>query len=125
MVKESGRKILVVDDEEEILRLLERALARYGYETLCTSSALEAMVLLQDHPINLIVTDIRMQGIDGILPRQGQGHLRVLHPLAPPLEGGDVVVHVRGTPPQDTGGDQETHGDPVAILRACHGAFLP
>ena len=60
------KKILVVDDEEEILRLLDRAFSSKGFEVLCSSSALDALVTLQDNPINLIVTDIKMPGMDGL-----------------------------------------------------------
>ncbi len=59
-------KVLIVDDEEDILRLLSRALSKSGFEALSTSSALEALVLIQDNPISLVITDIRMPGMDGL-----------------------------------------------------------
>jgi len=60
------KSILVVDDEEEIRRLLERVLKRNGYKTLTASSGMEALVRVQDHKIDLVITDVRMPGISGL-----------------------------------------------------------
>src|SRR2546421_1825163 len=58
-------KIMVVDDEPANLRLLER-LFRNDYEVLTAESGAEAMHLLEQHDVALIITDQRMPEITGI-----------------------------------------------------------
>src|SRR5918992_2946045 len=58
-------KIMVVDDEPANLRLLER-LFRRDYQVLAASSGAEALQLLSQHDVALLVTDQRMPGMTGI-----------------------------------------------------------
>ncbi|MGK7345975.1 MAG: sigma-54-dependent transcriptional regulator [Candidatus Nitrospinota bacterium M3_3B_026] len=60
------KTILIVDDEEEICRTLDRILARAGYKTFTAASAMEGLVLLQDNRVHLLITDIRMPGVSGL-----------------------------------------------------------
>ncbi len=57
--------ILAVDDEQDILRLLNRILESAGYDVaLATNSAL-ALELLEKHKPDLVLLDIRMPALDG------------------------------------------------------------
>jgi putative nucleotidyltransferase with HDIG domain len=58
-------KIMVVDDEPANLRLLER-LFRRDYRVLTAASGEEALGLLEQHDVALLVTDQRMPGMTGI-----------------------------------------------------------
>lgn len=59
--------ILLVDDEVDILRSIEKVLADYGHSVYCAASAQEGLRLLSEHQnIGLIVSDIRMPGVNGI-----------------------------------------------------------
>ncbi|HEX8559861.1 MAG TPA: HD domain-containing phosphohydrolase [Pyrinomonadaceae bacterium] len=58
-------KILIVDDEPANLRLLER-LFRRDYAVLTASSGQEALQLLGQHDVALLITDQRMPGMTGI-----------------------------------------------------------
>lgn len=58
-------KIMVVDDEPANLRVLER-LFRNDYEIVTAGSGAEALRLLQQHDVALIITDQRMPDITGI-----------------------------------------------------------
>ena len=58
-------KILVVDDESANLRTLAR-LFREDYEVLTAASGDEALALLVDHDVALLITDQRMPGMTGI-----------------------------------------------------------
>jgi DNA-binding response OmpR family regulator len=60
--------ILVVDDEQGILRLLQRALAEEGYDVLPAADAPGAIELVRAsaRPLDLAVVDIRLPGIDGV-----------------------------------------------------------
>jgi putative nucleotidyltransferase with HDIG domain len=58
-------KILIVDDEQANLRLLER-LFRRDYEVITAASGQEALELLGQHDVALLITDQRMPGMTGI-----------------------------------------------------------
>jgi response regulator RpfG family c-di-GMP phosphodiesterase len=58
-------KILIVDDEPANLRLMER-LFRRDYQVLTALSGREALDLLKQHDIALIISDQRMPGMTGI-----------------------------------------------------------
>ncbi|GAB4209488.1 MAG: hypothetical protein OHK0022_40610 [Roseiflexaceae bacterium] len=59
------RRLLVIDDEPDMLDMLRRLLARRGYSVTTMSSASEALELLRDELFDIILCDIRMPGMDG------------------------------------------------------------
>jgi DNA-binding NtrC family response regulator len=61
-----GEKILIVDDEERMRRLLARVLAKEGYETASAGSGIEAMRLIAADSFDLVITDIHMPGMGGL-----------------------------------------------------------
>ena len=63
MVKE---RILVVDDEEDILELVRFNLAREGYPVLCALSGEEALETARKELPDLVVLDLMLPGIDGL-----------------------------------------------------------
>lgn len=58
--------ILVVDDEKGMRELLEILLLREGYNVQCAQSGREALDLIQNTPFDLVITDIRMQPMNGL-----------------------------------------------------------
>ncbi|REE88917.1 DNA-binding response OmpR family regulator [Paenibacillus taihuensis] len=58
--------ILIVDDEKEILKLMEIYLKNEGYELLKASDGLEALELLGNNEVDLIILDVMMPRLDGI-----------------------------------------------------------
>jgi DNA-binding NtrC family response regulator len=63
---ESHEKILVVDDEERVRILFKRILLKEGYEVDCAASGSEALDKLAKDSFDLVVTDLKMEGIDGL-----------------------------------------------------------
>ncbi|MGB2631244.1 MAG: response regulator [Candidatus Omnitrophota bacterium] len=59
-------KILVIDDEIEICKLLDVFLTKEGYEVTTASSAMEGMEKFKTVRPKVILLDIRMPGMDGI-----------------------------------------------------------
>jgi len=62
----SKEKILVVDDEEDILELVRYNLAREGYLVSCATSGEEALEASLSEPVDLIILDLMLPGIDGL-----------------------------------------------------------
>jgi len=58
--------ILVVDDDKNILQVLEARLSFAHYRTLAARSAEEAVETLAKHPVDLIVSDVKMPGMGGV-----------------------------------------------------------
>jgi len=59
------KSILIVDDIKVNLKVLEVLLTRNGYNTTSALSGKDALSLLQIKPIDLIISDILMPGMDG------------------------------------------------------------
>ncbi len=59
-------KILVVDDELSMREFLEIMLTKEGYHVITAESGEKACDILDHHDVHLVVTDIRMDGMDGI-----------------------------------------------------------
>lgn len=59
-------RILVIDDEDILLKSCERALKPAGYDVITTSSPLEALDLLERDHVDLILSDLKMPELDGM-----------------------------------------------------------
>mgnify|MGYP001454594609 CR=1 FL=1 len=62
----ASERILLVDDEDGMRRLLSRVLTREGYETSAVGSGAEALRLVASERFDLVVTDIKMPEMDGL-----------------------------------------------------------
>jgi DNA-binding response OmpR family regulator len=61
-----GSKLLVVDDEPAVRDSLREILEQEGHEVVTAGSGEEALVVLSEQPIDLILLDLKMEGIDGL-----------------------------------------------------------
>ena len=59
-------RILVVDDEELIRRILTEMLSEQGYAVTTASDGEQAVELLEQQTLDLVMTDLVMPGLDGI-----------------------------------------------------------
>ncbi len=68
--EQSGRRprVLIVDDEEIILRLLERQLIRLNGDPVAAESARGAIIQVQEHPtdFDLVIADLYMPEMSGL-----------------------------------------------------------
>jgi len=63
---QGGGKILLIDDEEALLRLAEIRLSKLGYEVLIARGGEEALELIKNHPdIRAVAMDMIMPGLSG------------------------------------------------------------
>jgi len=80
------RKILIVDDEIDVLLVLEKGLTAEGYSVIATSNGHKAIHLAQSEQPDLIILDV----------------------LMPDMDGGEVAIILKGMP--------ETKDIPVIFL---------
>ncbi|WP_078393140.1 response regulator transcription factor [Shouchella patagoniensis] len=59
------RTVLVVDDEPELLQLVVTYLKKEAYIPLTASNGADALRLIQDKQIDLVILDVMMEGMDG------------------------------------------------------------
>ena len=58
--------VLVVDDEEMMRSLLAKILEREGYQVVTANDGMEALNVLQNQTINLIISDMKMPRMTGL-----------------------------------------------------------
>ena len=61
-----NEKILIIDDDPEILDMLELILSREDYDVFRAEGGNEAVLLFQSNPVDLIITDMSMPGMGGL-----------------------------------------------------------
>lgn len=59
-------RVLVVDDEQHVRMTLKEVLSREGYEVLTASSGREALQVMGDTAVDLVMVDLKMEGMDGL-----------------------------------------------------------
>jgi CheY-like chemotaxis protein len=65
--------ILVADDEPALLEVIVGILTEADYSVLTAADGFEAVRLVADNPVDLLITDVKMPGIDGFeLARQAK-----------------------------------------------------
>jgi DNA-binding NtrC family response regulator len=59
-------RLLLVDDEERFLSTTKSLLERRGIDALTASNGLDALRMVDEHHIDVVVLDVKMPGIDGV-----------------------------------------------------------
>ncbi|MBI4549779.1 MAG: diguanylate cyclase [Candidatus Omnitrophica bacterium] len=59
-------KILVVDDEPDLVLILTKRISEAGYEVVCAENGIQALSAIKNSPPDLIVLDIMMPGMGGL-----------------------------------------------------------
>jgi DNA-binding NtrC family response regulator len=75
-----GDTVLVVDDELSIRRVMAAQLGRRGYDVLQAPSGEDALATLSAQSVQVVVTDLRMSGMDGL---ELLDEIRRTHPAVP------------------------------------------
>ena len=101
------RRILVVDDEVKMQRILEIMLQDMGHEVLRAGNGREALAVIEHEPVDLILTDLRMPQMDGV------ALLRALNERGQNIP--TIVITAHGT--VQTAVDAMKHGACDYILR--------
>jgi two-component system cell cycle sensor histidine kinase/response regulator CckA len=89
-----SQRVLVVDDQEPVRKVISRQLAEEGYEVVLAGDGVEALDLLATSttPFSLVITDLKMPGMDGEelgaeLSRNRAGPAVLYMSAYPPPEG--------------------------------------
>jgi len=64
--KKSSGRILVVDDDRDARDILKRLLGKQGYECVAAPDGLQCLEILKTEPIDVILLDVMMPGMDGL-----------------------------------------------------------
>jgi len=83
--------VMLVDDDRDLLRLLSMRLLAAGYEVMAVSSGEEALARMAESTPHVIVTDLQMDGMDGMTLFN---HVHQAHPSLPVL-----ILTAHGTIP--------------------------
>lgn len=59
------RKILLVDDDQDILDMMSKVFINYGYDTILTSSGHDAISILKKEKVHFVVSDFKMPNGSG------------------------------------------------------------
>lgn len=59
------KKVLIVDDDKRVVKMLVEYMKLYSFETLCAESGKDALAFY-DETVDLIILDINMAGMDGV-----------------------------------------------------------
>jgi CheY-like chemotaxis protein len=86
----NANRILIVDDDPDIHRLLAAALSGANYVIEDRYDGLEALSFLETQPCDLVITDVRMPGLDGL------ELLRRIHRIRPAVKV--LVMTAESTP---------------------------
>lgn len=89
-------RVLVVDDEESIRKLVEYNLAQAGYEVAVAEDGLQALDMIQQQRVDMVVLDLMLPGIGGLelCKRLRQQHSRV--PIIMLTARGEEIDRVLG-----------------------------
>ena len=79
----SSLRILVVDDEIKNLNAMKIILENKGYEVNLSNSGEEALDILEKKEYDLVITDLKMGGIDG---------MKVLENVSEKYKGTEVII---------------------------------
>lgn len=66
MTSAKKEQILVVDDSPDTLEVLQRNLESRGYRIFTAPGAVEAIKILESTPVDLVITDLKMPGVNGL-----------------------------------------------------------
>lgn len=83
------KRIVILDDEQNIQLLLKHVLENEGYEVVTTDDGRQALEIIRNSPVDLIIQDLRMPKMDGL---QFLRHLKEINPDLP-----SIVLTAYGT----------------------------
>lgn len=90
-----SERILIVDDEEKMRRVLEISFSAEGYKIYLAASGEEGIKLLEEEEIGLVITDMKMPGVDGLKVLEKARELDPARPVILMTAYGTVATAVK------------------------------
>ena len=78
---EENKKILVIDDESYIRRVLELKLKNLGYQVMTADNGQDGLAIIEDQRPGVVITDIMMPQLDGKTLCEKTDHLKQERPF--------------------------------------------
>ena len=91
-MEKTQKKVLLIDDDRGLLQLIAMRLAAAGYAVSTAESGQEALAAMAVSPPDMVITDLRMEGMDGL------ALFDAIHREAPALPV--VILTAHGTIPE-------------------------
>jgi two-component system, LuxR family, response regulator FixJ len=96
MAEQSSRKkVFIVDDEPRVLKAIAQTVAVLGCTITCFASAEECLETLKGESCDLLITDLKMPGMDGLALLNEAKALNPLLPVLVVTAYGDIPVAVK------------------------------
>ena len=92
-------RVLLVDDDTSLLKLLAIRLEAEGFTVLTEESAERALLTLRNEPVDIVVTDLRMEGASGLELFEQVRHYNPGLPV--------VIMSAQGTIPEAVAATQK------------------
>jgi two-component system response regulator TtrR len=89
------QNIFFVDDEPTVRKAVAMTLERLGYNVTCFANATDCLEKLQKQNCDLLITDVKMRGMDGIELVQKTKHLKPWLPVLVVTGYGDIPMAIR------------------------------
>jgi two-component system, probable response regulator PhcQ len=106
MTDQPLRRVLIVDDEENVCKALRRSLRREGYELFVATQPSEALELLKTQPVDLVMSDHLMPDMTGLQ------FLKIVHDRHPDC----LRIMLTGHADMQTAIDAINHGEIYRFL---------
>lgn len=107
-------RILIVDDDADMVTTCAQILTRYGYACLTASAGSAAIAMMDTERLDLVVTDLHMPGVDGLaVTRHARGRV-------PPIP----VVVLTAWPSANGAGDGRLAGATARLAKPFANADL-
>lgn len=60
------RRMFILDDEPIVVKRLKPAFQKAGYDVTVFTDSTAALAAFEEHPADIVITDLKMEGMDGI-----------------------------------------------------------
>ena len=109
-------RVLVVEDDPAVRKLIKITLARAGYRPFAAENGTEALNLLQDQAVEVVLTDINMPSMGGLALYQ---EIQAEHPQLPVIFMSGAAMERDDLPPGSLVLNKPfRYDDLMAILRS-------
>ena len=94
-MEKQKKRIFFVDDEPQVRKIVQRTIEQYGYDVICFEDGMSCLDELSEGNCDLLITDVNMQGLDGLELLEKVKKIRPLLDVLIVTGYGDIPTAVR------------------------------